>query len=248
MLGLIDLDRRHSAIRNTLLAILAVAMVIYAVARISSSVGPERLARTTPATNVSDCISTYQSIVVPSAVTVIALADLDVFCYNMIAKQLRIQEQIARDDALELQKFENIVMLWMVVAITLSGVGLAGLQLYASYQLAVTGRGIFMADGATDLSYSDKNVAIKSSVMGLIILVISFAFFLVFVLYLHPIRTLELVAVPMVPPSLAASSEPQQTGPMAPQQSGPMVPFPPPAGSVEPRQGPLVPAQPPPGR
>jgi hypothetical protein len=232
MSGLIDLDRRYSAIRNTLLAILCLAVVVYGVVRISSSVEPERLTRTTPATSVAACMSTYQSTVAPPPVSVTALRDLDGFCYNMIAKQLWIEEQIARDDAFVLQKFENLVMLWMVVAITLSGVGLAGLQLYASYQLALSGHGKFMADGATDLSYSDKSVAIKSSVMGLIILVISFAFFMVFVVYLHPIRTVEMIARPLPPP--AAS--------VGPQQSGPTVPLPPPAGSVGPQQsGPMVP-------
>jgi hypothetical protein len=231
MSGLIDLDRRHPAIRNTLLAILGLAAVVYGIVRISSGVEPERLARTTPATSVAACISTYQPIVVPPATSVTALMDLGGSCYNMIALQLRIEEQIARDDALELQKFEDIVMLWMVVAITLSGVGLAGLQLYASYQLAVAGYGKFMADGTTDLSYSDKSVAIKSSVMGLIILVISFAFFLVFVFEINPVRTVEMVAVPLEPGRL--------------QQSGPMVPVQPPAGPVRPQQsGPMVPLQP----
>jgi O-antigen ligase len=225
MSGLIDLDRRYAAIRNTLLGILCLAVVVYGVVRISSSVEPERLTRTTPATSVAACISTYQSIVAPPPASVTALTELDAFCYNMIAKQLRIEEQIARDDAFVLQKFENLVLLWMVVAITLSGVGLAGLQLYASYQLALAGHGKFMADGATDLSYSDKSVAIKSSVVGLIILVISFAFFMVFVRDLHPIRTIEMVAP--VLPSPAASA--------GPYQSGPMVPVLPPAGSAGPR-------------
>jgi hypothetical protein len=226
MSGLIDLDRRHPAIRNALLIILGVAVVVYGIARMSSSVQPERLARTIPSTSVAACISTYQAVVTPQAVSVTALRDLDIFCYNMIAKQLRIQEQITRDDALELQKFEDIVMLWMVVAITLSGVGLAGLQLYASYQLALAGHASFMTDGATDLNYTNKSIAIKSSVMGLIILVISFAFFLVYVLKINPVRTIEMVTVPMEPPAAAGS--------VGPRQSGPMVPLPQPSGFARP--------------
>lgn len=235
MSGLLRLDRRHRGLRNTLLAILGLTVVVLVVARISARYEPTRFVHDTPITSVPACITAYRPTVQPSPVTIDALTQLDVFCFNMLAKQLRVEEQVGRNDALEVQKFENIVMLWMVVAITVSGVGLAGLQLLGSYELAKAGREKFMGD-ATDLSYTDKNVAVKSSVVGVIILTISFAFFLVFVIYLHPVKQMEMVAVPVPPPpaspspSLAAPpatepGPPATPPPAGPQQSGPMVPL-----------------------
>jgi hypothetical protein len=77
----------------------------------------------------------------------------------------------------------------MVVLVTLSGVGLAGLQLLASYALAAGGRG-GLAEGG-ELKYSAEGVSFKSSVVGLMILAMSFAFFLVFIIYVYTFRPAE---------------------------------------------------------
>jgi hypothetical protein len=106
------------------------------------------------------------------------------------------------------QQYENHVLLWMVVAITLSGVGLAGVQLFAAYRLANSMAYVARLEnvklapkdapeiddlqraplvirepdlgGSIDFDKSGK-LSFKSSVTGLLILVVSFAFFLVFV-------------------------------------------------------------------
>ncbi|WP_156132236.1 hypothetical protein [Paraburkholderia terrae] len=106
------------------------------------------------------------------------------------------------------QQYENHVLLWMVVAITLSGVGLAGIQLFAAYRLANSMAKVTLARDVKSISKDassvdaapkvplaiqepdlggsidfDKNgkLSFKSSVTGLLILILSFAFFLVFV-------------------------------------------------------------------
>src|SRR4051812_14420660 len=146
MSGLIDIDRRHPAIRNALLVILGLAMLLFFVVRMSSRIEWTRPAADMPSTSVAAYIASYRTMADPLIITLDALTQLDTFCYNMLAKQLRIEEQIDRDETFELQKFENIVLLWMVVAITLAGVGLAGLQLLGSYQLAkAAGQASFMA-------------------------------------------------------------------------------------------------------
>jgi hypothetical protein len=61
-------------------------------------------------------------------------------CYTIASSSLIVEEQQNRDSNLVLQKSENVVLMWMVVAITISGVILAGLQLYASFELAKKGQ------------------------------------------------------------------------------------------------------------
>ncbi len=82
----------------------------------------------------------------------------------------------------------------MVVAITVSGVFLAGLQLLGSYKLAASGTGKF--GDLSDLSVEAGKGAIKgsmhSSVTGLIILVVSLAFFIVYVKWIYAIQEVSI--------------------------------------------------------
>jgi hypothetical protein len=83
------------------------------------------------------------------------------------------------------QQFQGIVFLWMVVAITMSGVLLAALQLVAAYKLASTGRGSL--DQGGEITLEEKRISLKSSVTGLLILTVSLAFFMVFVAWVYPL-------------------------------------------------------------
>jgi hypothetical protein len=100
-------------------------------------------------------------------------------CYVIIATALRADEQQNRNDNLSFQMSENVVLMWMVVVITTSGVLLAGLQLLASYKLAVMGKGELATGGEVKLDRG--SVVVQSSVIGVIILAISFGFFMIFV-------------------------------------------------------------------
>jgi hypothetical protein len=73
----------------------------------------------------------------------------------------------------------------MVVLITLSGVALAAVQLLTSYTLASTGH--LQGDGVTDLTLEQGKLAIKSSVTGLVVLVVSLAFFWIYIIYVYRI-------------------------------------------------------------
>jgi hypothetical protein len=106
---------------------------------------------------------------------------------------LIVEEQQNRDSNLVLQKSENVVLMWMVVVITISGVILAGLQLYASFELAKKGKSAFLT--GNEITVNKDSVVIQSSVIGVIILSISFAFFMVFVVKVYKIEEMTLSTV-----------------------------------------------------
>ena len=88
------------------------------------------------------------------------------------------------------QQYDEVVMLWMVVIVTISGVALAGLQRFASYHLALRQEKSLSLD-STELTVEQGRIILKSSITGLAILVVSFAFFLVFTLEIYTIREVD---------------------------------------------------------
>jgi hypothetical protein len=111
---------------------------------------------------------------------------MDGFCYNFQIAQLILEEEAVRRDNFVFQRGENVALLAMVISITISGVALAGLQLLASYKLASKGRGDLAKGG--EATITRDSVVVKSSVVGVIILAISFAFFMVFVIYVYTLK------------------------------------------------------------
>jgi hypothetical protein len=129
--------------------------------------------------SLSSCIEKYKS---PTS-QVNELYSLSTFCFGKIASQFKLDEEKIKRDSYVFQRNENVILLYMVVLVTLSGVALAGLQLLASYSLAAGGRGK-LAEGG-ELKYSTQGISFRSSVVGLMILAMSFAFFLVFIVYVY---------------------------------------------------------------
>jgi hypothetical protein len=82
--------------------------------------------------NISSCIEKYK----PSTSQVNDLYGLSYFCFGKIASQFKLDEEKILRDTYLFQRNENVVLLYMVVLVTLSGVALAGVQLLASYSLA----------------------------------------------------------------------------------------------------------------
>jgi hypothetical protein len=103
-------------------------------------------------------------------------------CYNIVRNTLVAREQMIKNDTYEFQRSENVVLMIMVVVITLSGVGLAAVQLNNSFKLAGSGR-VSIGDEGGQLEVGVHRLSLRSSYVGVTILGISFAFFLVFVLY-----------------------------------------------------------------
>jgi hypothetical protein len=108
-------------------------------------------------------------------------------CYQTIAREDILVDFQIRKGAYRQALVTTSILTWLVVAITLSGIVLAGLQLMAGYKLASLGKEEFGGQGA-DLGIEPSKISIKSSVTGLAMLAISLAFFMVFVTNFYKIR------------------------------------------------------------
>jgi sterol desaturase/sphingolipid hydroxylase (fatty acid hydroxylase superfamily) len=106
-------------------------------------------------------------------------------CEQIVLADYRAQTEGATAKIYEAQLSQNTVMLWLVVALTAAGVILAGIQLWASYRLAKAGQGMLASGG--EATIEQGKLVVRSSVVGIIILTLSFAFFLVYVLYVYQI-------------------------------------------------------------
>lgn len=131
-------------------------------------------------------ICTDQHVGTASPPTIDRSSAASVYCFEQVGRALLLEEMDIRRAAYELQQFQNVVMLWMVVAITLSGVALAGIQLLIAFKLAAGG--IASPDDNSELTIERGKVSLKSSITGLLILVVSLAFFAIFVLWVYRIE------------------------------------------------------------
>jgi hypothetical protein len=134
---------------------------------------------------LSDCIATL-----PVKVTADP-ARATTLCYNRIYSQGLLNDFQTRRAKFAIQQSSDLVILWMVVALTLSGVLLAGLQLGAAYRLARLGQA-FASEGV--LAIEQGKIVFRSSMAGLFILLFSFAFFYVYVREVYTIHEVNLNA------------------------------------------------------
>lgn len=104
-------------------------------------------------------------------------------CYSVVRSYELLKDFELRKLNFVQQYRANGILLWMVVIITISGVAIAAIQILASYRLAAPDRKIIA--GRDELYLKRDQIVLKSSVTGLFILLLSFAFFLVFVLYVY---------------------------------------------------------------
>lgn len=112
------------------------------------------------------------------------------YCYDAIYLQSELNEFTIRRLVFQSQHSSDMVLLWMVVFITVGGVLLSGLQLYTSYRITADGKD-GVGDGAvpqSSIEVERGKIALRSSVTGLFILLISFAFFYVFVIFVYKIE------------------------------------------------------------
>jgi hypothetical protein len=117
------------------------------------------------------------------------LERVSAICVNAAGDENRLRQERATAEIYENQIHQAEVLLWMVVFITLSGIGLAGAQLWGSYRLALRGQGT-LSDGG-EASFAPGKVAVRSSVVGVVILAISLGFFMVYVSQVYTIEPLD---------------------------------------------------------
>jgi hypothetical protein len=139
------------------------------------------------AAKLSACRMGAISLIKPERVDLQFLAHISDFCYGQVRGEDLLGDFYIRKRSFVQQQSDTGVLLWMVVAITISGVLLAGFQLLAAFRLANAGRGDFTQGG--ELSLDQKSISLKSSVTGVTILTISLVFFITYVKWIYPIRT-----------------------------------------------------------
>ena len=158
------------------------------------------------AVKLGACRTNAIALIKPERIDVPFLAHISDFCYGQVRGEDLLGDFYIRKLSFVQQQSDTGVLLWMVVAITIAGVLLAGFQLLAAYRLANNGRGDLCQGG--ELSLDAKSVSLKSSVTGVIILAISLAFFITYVKWVYPIRTQmdpEVVATnPNVPMAISS--------------------------------------------
>ncbi len=129
---------------------------------------------------MSECVDKLKT----TKTVAITLADLQAIsnhCYHQIYSQWKLDDFHIRRMAFDQQRYADNVILWMVVLLTFSGVGMATFQLYASYRLEGASAGAANLEQTQEVIIEKGKFVFKSSVIGVFILLISFAFFFVFV-------------------------------------------------------------------
>jgi hypothetical protein len=138
---------------------------------------------------VRECRTEVRSAIHTDKVTTEVWEKISNVCYMQVRGEAMLADFNIRRSNLINQQAEGRVVLWMVVAITISGVALAGLQLLAAYRLAGSGKGEFAV--SQEITLEQNRISLKSSVTGLMILVISFAFFMVYVVWVYTAKELR---------------------------------------------------------
>ena len=135
---------------------------------------------------IDRCIDSSEKLVARAQPDVDYIGQLTALCGSTVFNIDSLVDFDIRREKFLRQELDERVILWMVVAITLSGVLLAGLQLLASYKLASSGHGAFASE--SELTAQKDKLSLKSSVTGLIILVVSLVFFFVYVKWVYSIQ------------------------------------------------------------
>lgn len=169
--------------RNLRIALSAVLWMLGALVAVNCNLVWAAEAPHTKNRTISECAKALMAAGPNSIEGMGAASDL---CYKQIYNQALINDFLIRRSRYVEQAFLDKVLLWMVVIITLSGVVLSGVQLLASYKLATGGKTDLSASGT--VSVEKDKITLQSSVIGLFILVISLAFFIIYVYGVYTIK------------------------------------------------------------
>ena len=157
---------------------------------------PPQIAPDTEWPSMRPCVADALKSAAPAPTGFASMQDATDLCYRHLHSQGLLNDFKLRRLKFTQQAYDERILLWMVVVITVSGVVLAGFQLLASFRLASTGPAKPAGAGAdwtpsSDFTLEQGKLSVKSSVTGLLILVCSFAFFWVFVYEIFVIKIVD---------------------------------------------------------
>lgn len=133
-----------------------------------------------------DCINEVMQRLSPTPVSAGFYERVWRLCGNQIFNGLYLDDFLIRRQKFIQQELDERVNLWLVVLITISGVALAGIQLFMSYKLAANSRLDFVKD--SQVTIEAGKISLRSSITGVLILALSLAFFIIYVLYIYSIH------------------------------------------------------------
>ncbi len=143
-----------------------------------------------PVISIDQCTTQSLATIKSSTVDLDLLLALSNYCYERSHGDGLLNDFSIRRVKFVQQAYDERILLWMVVALTMGGVALAALQMLTSYRLSADGH-LGSAEGATEFALEKGKIALKSSVTGLFVLVFSFAFFYVFVYEIYKIKDIN---------------------------------------------------------
>ncbi|MGY6123602.1 hypothetical protein ACW9YQ_25075 (plasmid) [Paraburkholderia strydomiana] len=176
----------NSLIRPWLIALLVGLLIGFFATRYFPAPAAERIAPVDYSARMQACEDRSMKFLGKATADVVLQSQIGGHCATQVSLEASLNDFNLRRLTYISQQFETIVLMWMVVVITFSGVLLAGVQLMAAYQLASVGKGSI--DNASELSFKSSELSVKSSYVGLLILAASFAFFFVFVEIVYPVN------------------------------------------------------------
>jgi hypothetical protein len=232
-----DATRRFDSQNWILLAVIVTLACALLVATLRTSDRPPS-STSWASPEFSSCEKQVLTDVHPDKNTLLLLENISTFCFTKLQEESYLSVfDVNRGKYVE-QSYEDNILLWMVVAITISGVILAGLQLMASYRLASVGKAEFVNN--SDLNLAKDRLSLKSSVTGVIILLISLAFFFVYVKYVYKIEDAN--SNPAASTSISAEPIKSQTQSPPPTTKQPTVAPTQPLADTPPLTSPASPA------
>jgi hypothetical protein len=184
---------RAGPIRHLAAAGLSLVFVFLVFIVVNRFTGPKALDQSGMSPSSPALVETSQHQCIQAVIATLNLQQVDFESYEKIwalcgkeeYARLSLEDFTIRREKFIRQELDERVTLWMVVGITLAGIAMSIIQLAMSYKLAVTGHSEPTRD--TTLSIEKGKIAVQSSVIGVIILVISLAFFVVYVKWIYSI-------------------------------------------------------------
>lgn len=181
--------QRAVAVLKWLLPVVAIVTMLGAVYKIDAEFRSIIHYVDAKSARIGDCISTARDMNGFAASSPVMLAS---YCDAVLRAEATMNDFTIRRVKFIQQYYSGILLLWVVVLITVAGVGISGLQMYLSYRIAADTHTI--PDASHELIVEKDKLSVKSSFAGLMILAISFGFFSVFVGYIYPIREIRVAA------------------------------------------------------